>query len=250
MLIEQVRGACGEVRKHVIEAQRFCKEFGLHEMTGWVKSLGGWAAFWKGKDATGLIEMKEAIADLAALGSFNTSTWRLVLVAEAQVELEDYDAATATVAETFENLTRTGEGWCEAEVFRIAGELERRKAGGDLGVAEQKYRRAIESSRNQGAKWWELRATMSLARLLRDTNRRSDARAMLAEIYNWFTEGFDTADLKDAKALLDELNNCHALFQVWDRKHIRQKVLSRVRPSTVKSVQELRRRQLANRQVL
>jgi len=206
MLIEQVRGACGEVRKHVIEAQRFCKEFGLHEMTGWVKSLGGWAAFWKGKDATGLIEMKEAIADLAALGSFNTSTWRLVLVAEAQVELEDYDAASATVAQTFENLTRTRERWCEAEVYRVAGELERRKAGGDLRLAEQQYRRAMEIARNQGAKWWELRAAKSLVRLLRDTGRRKEARNILAEIYNWFTEGFDTADLKDANALLEELS--------------------------------------------
>src|SRR5262249_11144798 len=129
MLIEQVRGACGEVRKHVVEVQRLCKEFGLHEMTGWAKALGGWAPFWNGERTTGLVEMKEAASDLGALGSFVTSTWRLIRVAEAQIELEDYDAATATVAETFENLTRTGEGWCEAEVFRIAGELERRKSG-------------------------------------------------------------------------------------------------------------------------
>jgi tetratricopeptide (TPR) repeat protein len=206
MLIEQVRGACGEVRKHVVEAQRLCKEFGLHEMTGWVKALGGWAAFWNGEMATGLVEMKEAASDLAALGSFVISTWRLVLVAKVQIELEDCDAATATVAETFENLTRTGEGWCEAEVFRIAGELERRKAGGDLRVAEKQYRRAIEIGRNQGAKWWELRASKSLARLLRDTNRGDEARLMLSDIYHWFAEGFDTADLKDARALLDELS--------------------------------------------
>jgi predicted ATPase len=64
---------------------------------------------------------------------------------------------------------------------------------------------SIELARVQGAKTWELRATVSLARLLRDTDRRDEARAMLADIYSWFTEGFDTADLKDAKALLDEL---------------------------------------------
>ena len=68
------------------------------------------------------------------------------------------------------------------------------------------YRKAIEVARRQSAKWWELRATTNVARLLRDTNRRDEARAMLTDIYNWFTEGFDTADLKDAKVLLDELS--------------------------------------------
>ena len=71
--------------------------------------------------------------------------------------------------------------------------------------AAECFRDAIEVARRQSAKSWELRATMSLARLLRDTGRRDEARTMLADIYNWFTEGFDTADLKDAKALLDEL---------------------------------------------
>ncbi len=70
--------------------------------------------------------------------------------------------------------------------------------------AEQRFRVALEVARAQEARWWELRATVSLARFLRDTNRRDEARALRAEIYNWFTEGFDTADLKDAKALLNE----------------------------------------------
>jgi predicted ATPase len=73
--------------------------------------------------------------------------------------------------------------------------------------AERYFRHAIEIARRQSAKSWELRATMSLARLLAGQGRRDEARAMLAEIYGWFTEGFDTADLKDAKALLDELTS-------------------------------------------
>jgi predicted ATPase len=74
------------------------------------------------------------------------------------------------------------------------------------GEAEPSFRTAIDVARAQSAKFWELRATMSLGRLLRDTGRRDEARTMLADIYGWFTEGFDTADLKDAKALLDELS--------------------------------------------
>ena len=76
--------------------------------------------------------------------------------------------------------------------------------GNTEGVA-QNFEDAIEVARRQSAKSWELRATTSFARLLADQGRREEARTMLAEIYNWFTEGFDTADLKDAKALLDEL---------------------------------------------
>jgi len=73
--------------------------------------------------------------------------------------------------------------------------------------AERAFRTAIEIADQQAARSWELRATASLARLLAKQDRRDEARTMLAEIYNWFTEGFDTADLKDARALLEELNN-------------------------------------------
>jgi len=77
---------------------------------------------------------------------------------------------------------------------------------GQVELAAGDFRAAIALARTMGAKAWQLRATMSLARLLRDTSHTDEARTMLADIYNWFTEGFDTADLKDAKALLDELS--------------------------------------------
>jgi len=80
------------------------------------------------------------------------------------------------------------------------------KGPSNVAPAEQAFRTAIEVARRQKAKSWELRAATNLARVLRDTNRRDEARVTLADIYNWFTEGFDTADLKDAKALLDELH--------------------------------------------
>ena len=89
------------------------------------------------------------------------------------------------------------------ETLRVRGELQ--LSQGSVALAEASYREAITLAQTIGAKAWEFRATMSLARLLRDTGRRDEARGTLAEIYNWFTEGFD-ADLKDAKALLDELN--------------------------------------------
>jgi predicted ATPase len=91
-------------------------------------------------------------------------------------------------------------------MHRLKGELLLRQDHSKAAEAQSCFQRAVEIARNQNAKSWELRASTSLARLLAKQGRRDEARTMLAEIYGWFTEGFDTADLIDAKALLDELN--------------------------------------------
>ena len=98
---------------------------------------------------------------------------------------------------------RTGERWLEAELNRHKGQLLLRQ--GHTEVAEQLYRKALGIALEQEAKLWELRAAASLARLRRDQGRRAEGRDLLAPVYGWFTEGFDTPDLKEAKALLDEL---------------------------------------------
>ena len=98
---------------------------------------------------------------------------------------------------------RTGERWFAAELNRHKGQLLLRQ--GQSEAAEELYRKALSIAEEQEAKLWELRAAMSLARLWGDQGRRAEARDLLAPVYGWFTEGFDTADLKEAKALLDEL---------------------------------------------
>ncbi len=115
---------------------------------------------------------------------------------------EALDALTTHRAKT----EITGEHFGQPEAERLEGEILLRSAT-NIAAAEQHMRWAVAVAVRQGAKSFELRATKTLARLLRDTGRRDEARMMLAEIYNWFTEGFDTADLKDAKSLLDELGN-------------------------------------------
>jgi predicted ATPase len=108
--------------------------------------------------------------------------------------------------EALAHIALSGERVDQAEMLRLKGELLLMRDGGATEEAEHCFRAAIEVARAQEAKWWELRTTTSLARLLERQSRRDEARAMIVEIYNWFTEGFHTADLKDAKALLDELN--------------------------------------------
>jgi len=129
----------------------------------------------------------------------------LTFVATALGRAGRYAEGLAALEEAFLFTDRTGQHYYQAELHRLKGELLLGHDASNAAAAEQSFRTALDISREQRAKSWELRATTSLARLLRDTDRRDDARTMLAEIYRWFTEGFDTSDLKDAKALLQEL---------------------------------------------
>ena len=149
--------------------------------------------------------MQRALADFRATGSLTFASFLLSLIAQAEGRFGRYSEALAAIGEALRLIEDTGECLFEVEVHRIKGELLLAQNSSAVAEAEESFRTAIDIARRQNAKSWELRATTSLARLLRDTNRRDEGRTMLAEIYNWFTEGFDTADLKDAKALLDEL---------------------------------------------
>ena len=99
----------------------------------------------------------------------------------------------------------TKEKWCEVEIHRTRGEITLMSPEPDVAKAEAYFERALAIARAQQAKSWELRAAISMARLWRDQGKRDEARELLAPVYGWFTEGFDTLDLKQAKALLDEL---------------------------------------------
>ena len=116
-----------------------------------------------------------------------------------------FDNAWLSLDEAFTMMERSKERWAEAETNRIAGEIALKSPEHDTAKAEAYFERALTVSRQQQAKSWELRAAMSMARLWRDQGKRDEARELLAPIYGWFTEGFDTRDLKEAKALLDEL---------------------------------------------
>jgi predicted ATPase len=110
------------------------------------------------------------------------------------------------MGEAMTALETTKERWHEAEVNRIAGEIALLSPEPDVAKAEAYFERALAVARAQQAKSWELRAAMNIARLWRDQDKRNQARDLLAPVYGWFTEGFDTRDLKEAKALLDELH--------------------------------------------
>ena len=130
----------------------------------------------------------------------------LPYLAMAYAELGQFDDAWRCIDEAMTAVETTKEKWCEAEVHRVAGEITLKSPEPDTAKAEACFERALAVARGQQAKSWELRATTSLARLWRDQGKRDEARALLAPAYGWFTEGFDTLDLKEAKTLLDGLN--------------------------------------------
>jgi predicted ATPase len=132
--------------------------------------------------------------------------WYLSNLAGAHAQLGEVNEAGHYIGEAMTTLKTAKEDWCEAEVCRIAGEISLMSPEADATKAEGYFERALAVARQQQAKSWELRAAMSMARLWRDQGKRDEARELLAPVYGWFTEGFDTRDLKEAKGLLDELS--------------------------------------------
>jgi len=145
---------------------------------------------------------------VTAMRSTGTTMWMplwLSYLARANAEIGQFDAAKRCIGETMTAVETAKERWCEAEVHRIAGEIALLSPEPDAAKAEVYFERALGIARAQQAKSWELRAAMSLARLWHDQEKGQQARDLLAPVYNWFTEGFDTRDLKEAKTLLDAL---------------------------------------------
>ena len=128
----------------------------------------------------------------------------LSYLAKSQASLGQFDDAWRSIGDATRTLNVTNERWCEADIFRIAGEIALQSPDRDARKAEAYFEHALAVARKQQAKSWELRAATSRARLWRDQGRLSEARDLVAAVYAWFTEGFDTLDLQQAKALLDE----------------------------------------------
>ena len=165
----------------------------------------GWALIMSGQREAGFAELRDGLGRFRATSSKLEVPYRLGRAAEAFHHGGLAQESLALVSDAFQAIDLFGDHSYEAELHRIKGSLLLELEGEYRNEAEACLERALELSRAQGARLYELRATMSLARLLDKQGKRGEARAMLAKIYNWFTEGFDTADLKEAKALLDEL---------------------------------------------
>jgi predicted ATPase len=165
--------------------------------------LRGWALTMQGQGADGLTQMRQGLAAYRATGTVLDLPWYLGVLAEACGRTGRVDEGQVMLAEALAAVDKTD--FYEAELHRLTGELRLRHAVPDATQAEPCLHHALAVARRQQAKSWELRAAMSLSRLWQQQGQRDAARELLTPIYGWFTEGFDTADLQEAKALLEEV---------------------------------------------
>jgi predicted ATPase len=158
-----------------------------------------------GKVSDAVHKITSGISTMRSTGIKAHLPFYLSFLARAYAGLSQFDDAWRCIGEAMIAVETTKEKWCEAEVRRVAGEIALLSQEPDTAKAEAYFERALAVARAQQAKSWELRAAMSMARLWRDQGKRDEARSLLAPVYGWFTEGFDTLDLKEAKKFLDEL---------------------------------------------
>jgi predicted ATPase len=180
-------------------------EHGLADMLAGATAMNGMAIVEMGGGEEGIKLIQVGAAELRATGLEMVRPYHLCWMAEACMKVGRFDEGLSALTEALMFADQKQDRYCEAETYRLKGMLLLEQDDSNAGEAQRCFQRAIEIARKQSAKSYELRATTSVARLYASQGRRDEARATLADIYGWFTEGFDTADLKDAKALLDEM---------------------------------------------
>jgi predicted ATPase len=158
------------------------------------------------RSESALDELRQSVVTRPEIGIHSNTPYYMALLARAYQQADRIDEGLRVLDDAQESVEARGERWWEAEVRRQRGELLLSRSAASANDAQACFEQALDIARNQNAKSLELRAAMSLARLWRDQRKVAEANALLAPIYDWFTEGFDTADLQEAKALLNELS--------------------------------------------
>jgi predicted ATPase len=167
--------------------------------------LRGWTLIAQGEGAEGIAQVRQGLVAHRATGAELQQPYFLSLLAEAYGEVGQPEEGLTVLVEALARVDNTGQRYWEAELHRRKGELLLMQQGQKVGEAEECFRKALDIARRQQAKSLELRAAMSLSRLWQHQGKKEEAHQLLSEVYGWFSEGFDTADLKEAKALLEEL---------------------------------------------
>jgi DNA-binding winged helix-turn-helix (wHTH) protein/predicted ATPase len=194
------------VQAHANALLALASEQGFPLYVGFGTCLQGWAFAMQGQDEGGETQLRHGMATVLATGqTLSRPLWQ-VLLAEAVGHVGQVEKALGLLGEALAAFEASGRGDMLAEAYRLRGECLMRQGVPAAALAEACFQQALTIARRQQAKSWELRAVMSLSRLWQHEGKRAEARALLAPIFNWFTEGFDTADLKEAKVLLAELS--------------------------------------------
>ena len=201
----QVRGEPRVVEERARALMELTTERGLSAWLADGTVLHGWAVAAGGDTDRGIAQLRQGLAAKEAIGVQQHTPGFLGLLAELQLGIGNAREALDVLDMALVRVDRLEERWFEARLLRLKGEALLGLSSERIAEAQACYEQALAVARTQGAHLWELRAAMSMARLWRDRGKRAQAHDLLAAVYDWFTEGFDTIDLKEAKALLDEL---------------------------------------------
>jgi predicted ATPase len=204
--VSQFRRDAGQTRDQAEAAMALATEHGFAPWVAVATGFLGWALGEQGESEKGLAILQRGVAALQAMRAGIWFPFRCTMLAEVLDLAGKTKGALQSLAEARTTMDQTQEHWWEAEVYRLQGELLWRHAMVPLSEVESLLRRAVDTARRQGARSFELRATTSLARLWLHQGKQAEAHGLLASIHGWFTEGFETPDFKDAKALLEELH--------------------------------------------
>ena len=193
--------------EHADTAAAFLRQHGFILWLGWMTVMKGWAWVAQGWAEDGREHIQQGMQTAFATDSVVYRPYFLALLAEAHGKLGQPEAALSFMDEALALVEQTGEHHHLAEIHRLKGEILLSQSSDSPPEAEHCFHQGLDIARHQQAKSWELRAATSLARLWQSQGKRQDAYDLLAPVYGWFTEGFDTADLQDAKILLEELQS-------------------------------------------
>jgi adenylate cyclase len=204
-ILAQFRRDIAATNTHADALMTFATAQGLALRVECGRILRGWALAIQGDAAAGVAHIHQGLGAVHRIGLKLYRPYFLALLAEAYGQAGQPEAGLAVLAEALTLVAATEERWWEAELYRLQGALLLQLLNPDTCQAEGCFRQALDVARRQQAKVLELRAALSLGRLWQQQEKRTAARQLLAEHYCWFTEGFDTADLQEARALLEEL---------------------------------------------
>jgi predicted ATPase len=205
--LHQLRREGRQTQAHAEALLMLAREQGFAERAAKAQIARGWALAAQGCGAEGVALIRQGLDAERATGAAKGRAYYLALLAEAAATAGDAEDGLRAVADALEAVQYTGEWHHAAELHRLKGKLRLTQSPEPHAEAEACFQQALAIARRQQAKSWELRAAMSLARLWQRQGKRAEARELLAEIYGWFTEGFDTADLQDARALFKDLSS-------------------------------------------
>ena len=204
-VVHQFRREAQAVQERTEALMTLSTEQGFPYWLAFGTILRGWALTMQGEEAEGIAQMRQGLVAFQATEAELHRPYFLGLLAEVYGKIGQPEEGLTVLVEALDTVNKTEERNWEAELHRVKGELLLMQQGQKVGEAEECFRQALDTARRQQAKSFELRASMSLSRLWQQQGKQEEARQMLAEIYGWFTEGFDTVDLLEAKTLLEEL---------------------------------------------